>query len=129
MARLNLTTKTKNEEIILNYLDSNASADLIDRINKGEKTLAQCWNYIFSEARKQAKNGCACIADEEVFGWAMHFFEEDEIKAEAYNGVVPVKVKTSDNVENERSDKSQKRNKPKIAEAENCQLTFDDLFG
>lgn len=129
MARLNLTAKTKNEKIILNYLDSNASADLIDRINKSEKTLAQCWNYIFSEARKQAKNGCACIADEEVFGWAMHFFEEDEIKAEAYNGVVPAKVKTSDNVENKRSDKPQKINKLKTAEAENCQLTFDDLFG
>ena len=55
-------------------------------------------NYIISEARKAAVGNCACIDDTTVFGWAIHFFEEDEIKAKDYEKaqggtVVPKTVK------------------------------------
>jgi hypothetical protein len=85
MAKLNLTAHGSNEKIILDYLTNNASESLAERINNGKKTLTQCWNYIMHEARKQAVNGCACIEDSTVFGWAIHFFEEDSIKAEKFN--------------------------------------------
>lgn len=80
---LKLTAKTDNETLILNHLTLNASPQLKDKINAGTKTLAQCWSYIVSEARKMATGNCACIDKDTVFGWAIHFFEEDSIGAEA----------------------------------------------
>ena len=79
---LNLTAKGDNEKIILQYLENNASEVLAEKINSGTKTLADCWKFITECARKQAKDGCACIRDDVVFGWAIHFFEEDAIKPE-----------------------------------------------
>ena len=79
---LNLTAKNGNEKIILQYLENNASEVLAEKINSGKKTLADCWKFITECARKQAKDGCACIQDDVVFGWAVHFFEEDSIKPE-----------------------------------------------
>ena len=95
MARIKLKTDNKCEKIILNYLEKNASDDLVERINNGKKTLTQCWNYITSEAKKEAKNGCACIEDATVYGWAVHFFEEDSISGEAFNKSTPVKTAAS----------------------------------
>lgn len=76
---LNLEAKTNNEKLILKYLEENASEILKEKINSGEKTLKECWEFIKGEARKKAVNGCACIDDQTVFGWAIHFFEEDGI--------------------------------------------------
>lgn len=61
---------------------------LVDKINQGTKTLDDCMNYIKQEAKKLAVGGCAAVADSTVFGWAVHFFEEDSIKA-------PEKVQTA----------------------------------
>ena len=72
--------KNQNEKIVLKYLENNASDTLIEKINNGKKTLQGCWSFIVSEAKKQAINGCACISDDIVFGWAIHYFEEDSIK-------------------------------------------------
>lgn len=80
MARLSLKAEGKNQEILLDYLEKNASEPLAEKINTGEKTLAGCWEFIRKEARKQAMNGVAVIEDAEVFGWAVHYFEEDDIK-------------------------------------------------
>ena len=83
MGRLNLKANNINEKAVLNYLESAASDTLVERINNGKKTITDCWAFIVSEAKKHAKNGCACIDDQTVFGWAVHFFEEDTIKIKA----------------------------------------------
>ena len=31
-------------------------------------------------ARKEAVNGSACIEDEVVYGWAVHYFDEDNVE-------------------------------------------------
>ena len=80
MARLNLKADNKNQEIVLAYLEENASEPLAEKINTGAKTLAGCWDFIRKEARKKAMNNVAVIEDVEVFGWAVHYFEEDDIK-------------------------------------------------
>ena len=80
-----LIAKDNNQKIVLDYLKKNASESLREKISNGTKTLAQCWAYITGEAKKQAQNGCAVIDDQTVFGWAIHFFEEDSI--------VPGKIK------------------------------------
>ena len=59
--------------------------DGITLINK--KTLDGFFRYATEEARKLvAKDArCACVLDRVVFGWAIHYFEEDEIEGTLYN--------------------------------------------
>ena len=46
------------------------------------KNIDECLSFIKSEARKQASNGCAVIDDEVVFGWAAHYYQEDQVKVD-----------------------------------------------
>lgn len=79
MKQLNLTATNPSQELVKKYLEENVSDLLAEKINNGKKTLQGCWNYIVSEAKKKAVSNCACIEDREVFGWAIHYFEEDSI--------------------------------------------------
>lgn len=99
MIELNLQTSNKQEEIIKEYLENNVSEVLADKINNGvkiikdnktlinKKTLSGFMKYACNEAREQAEKGsnCACIEDKVVFGWAIHYFEEDSIEGNLYN--------------------------------------------
>lgn len=119
---LKLEATTSNEKIILDYLNANASDALREKINGGKKTLKQCWAYITAQAKKQAKNGCAVIDDATVFGWAVHFFEEDSIKAET--------VKSSDVAKPKKQTKKPEKKAPIKVPAEQVQsnqLTIFDL--
>ena len=89
---LKLEAKTGNEQIVLDYLNKNVSEMLAEKINCGKKTLSQCWSYIVSEAKKLAQNNCACVEGDTVFGWAIHFFEEDSIDGKKFDTKPPVKV-------------------------------------
>ncbi len=97
--KLNLETKTKEQEHIKTYLEENASDVLADKINNGvqiekddkqlinKKDLESFMKYACEEAKKQAEKGAhsACIEDTTVFGWAIHYFEENEIIGTLYN--------------------------------------------
>lgn len=132
---INLEPKNNNEEIILAYLKENASETLAKKINAGRKTLAQCWNYIVSEAKKQSVNGCACIAGSEVFGWAIHFFEEDAIDGSKFNKKSAVKTATSKDKPNEPYEEPAEEIAPKpkkvkkLPAVDTAQFSFDDMFG
>lgn len=73
---------TSFEEIIREYLNNEAKNDpaFAEKWNKrkseDDKVIEGCCAYITSEAKKKAKNGCAVIADAEVFGWAFHYIQE-----------------------------------------------------
>lgn len=98
MTTLNLTPQNKQEELILNYLQNNASETLADKINNGtpfekdgnpllnKKTLSGFMKYACDEARKLAEKGAssACIDDATVYGWAIHYFEEESIEGTLY---------------------------------------------
>ena len=87
---LNLEAKTKGERKVKTYLEANASDILAEKINNGvhiqkaekalinKKTLAGFMKFACDEAKKQAEKGAqyACIDDPEVYGWAVHYFEE-----------------------------------------------------
>lgn len=79
--RVKLTAGSPTEQRLLDYLESNASEVLAEKINAGKKTLGGALRYAKEEARKLS-NGSSCIyvADETVFGWVIHFFEEDEVR-------------------------------------------------
>lgn len=99
MPKLNLISKNKAQELIKAYLEENASELLADKINNGvrvqkdgktlisKKTLDGFMAYATDEAKKQAEKGArsACIEDAVVYGWAVHFFEEDSIEGTLYN--------------------------------------------
>lgn len=78
-----LKANNQAEELIKKYVIANASDTLREKILKGTKNIGDCFNFIKGEAKKQAISGCACMTDEEVFGLAIHYFEEDSIKAGA----------------------------------------------
>ena len=99
MIELNLTATTKEQELIKQYLQENASETLANKINNGvqiqkdnktlinKKDLNGFIKYASEEAKKLAEKGanCACIEDEVVYGWAIHYFEEDDIVGNLYN--------------------------------------------
>ncbi|MBP3606859.1 MAG: PcfK-like family protein [Treponema sp.] len=99
MIKLNLETKNEAEERIKAYLEDNVSEMLADKINNGvqitknekiltnKKTLSGFMKYASEEARKLAEKGAsfACIEDSTVYGWAIHYFEEDSIEGKLYN--------------------------------------------
>ena len=97
--RLNLETKTKEQELVKAYLEENASETLAEKINNGtpfekdgktfinKKTLDGFMKYASDEARKLASKGAnsACVEDKVVYGWAIHYFEEDSIEGTLFN--------------------------------------------
>lgn len=128
MAKIKLKAEDSNQQIILNYLEKNSSDSLAERINTGSKTIKQCWNYILSEARKLANGNCACIDDATVFGWAVHFFEEDTIKGDEFNGSSKAEVTTSAAASTETSTPNP-ATKVKKVNTDYDQISFADLFG
>ena len=132
---LNLTAQNKQEELILNYLQNNASETLADKINNGtsyekdgkpllnKKTLSGFMKYACDEARKLAEKGAnsACIDDQTVYGWAIHFFEEESIEGTLY---------TIDGAEYKptvkRAESNAVKAKPEPKKQENVQFSFFD---
>lgn len=121
---INLEAKTQNEKLILQHLEKNASDVLIEKINSGKKTLKECWEFIKGEARKKAVNGCACVDDETVYGWAMHFFEEDGIKPKKTRQPVCDVDSPKDTAVVKEEKKPKAKKKPMSDES---QMTFDFL--
>lgn len=80
---LNIKAETEAEKRVKAYLEENASDVLAEKINGGKKTLEGFFRYAKDQARAKAVNGCACIDDKTVFGWAIHYFEEDAVKEES----------------------------------------------
>ena len=99
MKNLNLNATTQPQRVVKEYLEKSASDVLADKINNGvqvekdgktlisKKTLDGFMNYANGEARKIAEKGSnyACVDDATVFGWAIHYFEEDSIIEKLYN--------------------------------------------
>ncbi len=99
MANISLTAKGKDQELILAYLQENASEVLTDKINNGtpyekdgkqlinRKDLNGFMSFACDEARKLTEKGAksACVEDSVVYGWAIHYFEEDSIVGKLFN--------------------------------------------
>lgn len=97
--KLRLEAKTKEQELVKAYLEENASDILAEKINNGarivkdgamllnKKTLDGFMTYAADEARKLAEKGARsiCVEDKAVYGWAVHYFEEDSMEEKLYN--------------------------------------------
>lgn len=97
--KLNLNATNEPTKRIKEYLEQSASDILAHKINNGvqvekdgqtlinKKTLDGFMKFATEEARKIAEKGsmCACVDDATVFGWAVHYFEEDSIIEKLHN--------------------------------------------
>ncbi len=73
------------------HLDERAKNDELFAVNyaKEGKSIDECCNYIFHQVQK---SGCCGFTDDEIFGMAIHYFDEDIKKEECkpINGNVVV---------------------------------------
>lgn len=67
------------QDTIAQYLMARAENDplVAVRLANPSKTMEQCCAYIIGEVKK---SGCCGFTDDEIFGWAMHFWDEPEIE-------------------------------------------------
>ena len=65
-------------KIITTYLHSVAKKDSLfaETLKKPNKNITDCITYILNTVQKSGSNG---FADDEVFGMAVHYYDEDDI--------------------------------------------------
>ena len=127
--------ETQFENTIKNYLDSRAKEDSLfaETYKKANKSIKECCKYIYSQARKLAKGSNSVgIDDATVYGWAVHYYDEDDIKVdkvqERVEVVAPVAiqkpVKEEKPVQQKAARKKTKQELQKIFESRQLSL-FD----
>lgn len=107
-------TMNEFEKVIKAYLDGKAKEDadfkakyeaaLSAPVEKGakKKDITACCNYIISEVRKTGRQG---FSDPEIFGMALHFYDESDIKAPDGEPQKGVKVVVNKKIELTEADK------------------------
>ena len=89
-----MSKQTPLKEAIQSYLDERAKTDELFAVayKKKNKSIDECCTYIMGEAKK--RGNAVCMSDEEVFGLAVHYYDEDNIKINK----LPASVKASASV-------------------------------
>ena len=108
---------TENFKLIIqNHLNEIASKDELfaKTLKKENKSIDECINYIGGEVKK--KNVCA-VAEEEVFAMAVHYYDEDHIKAKKPVGMTVVSNHMPELTENEKAEIREQARK-EVLEAE-----------
>lgn len=74
-----MKASTQFEKTIYAYLESVASNDALfaETFKKPNKNIQECANYIMGKVKSSGVNA---YADEEIFGMAIHYYDEDSIK-------------------------------------------------
>lgn len=94
---------------IQNHLNGLAANDELfaETLKKPKKNIDDCITYIFNQVKA---SGCNGFADEEIFGMAVHYYDEDDIKVgKPISGTVVVNHSTN----NKSKGMSKKIDKPK----------------
>jgi hypothetical protein len=68
------------KKVIQQHLEGIAANDVLfaETLKKPNKSLDECINYIFDTVKK---SGCNGFEDQEIFAMAVHYYDEDDIKA------------------------------------------------
>lgn len=90
-----MDAKTK----IKNYLDERAKNDELfaKAYAKPNKSIDECYRYILGEARKKGTE--VGMSHEEVYGLAVHYYDEDNIKINHVYGYVQASASDDDEEE------------------------------
>lgn len=123
------------KETIKAYLDKRAVEDELfaETYKKENKNLDECCNYVMQCAQK---GGCAGYSDDEVFGWAVHYYDEDDVNnIKAVSGKVVIN-RSVELTEEEKAQAKEKAMNMAVAEAKEeakkalvgtVELTEEDL--
>lgn len=67
------------KKVISQHLEDLAKSDqlFVETLKKSNKSLDGCITYILNQVQK---SGCNGFADAEIFGMAVHYYDEDDIK-------------------------------------------------
>ncbi|MBP8777876.1 MAG: PcfK-like family protein [Bacteroidaceae bacterium] len=82
-----MKTSEAFKKTIREYLEQRAKEDQLFAASyaKENKNIDECCNYILQEVQK---SGCNGFSDDEIFGMAIHYYDEDGIK-----NIIPVNAK------------------------------------
>lgn len=74
-----MSTTEQFKKTIKEYLDNRAAGDELfaQSYAKENKNIDECINFILQQVQK---SGCNGFTDEEVYGMAIHYYDEDSIK-------------------------------------------------
>ena len=74
-----MKTTDNFKKVISDHLNMVASNDEIfsETLKKENKSIDGCVTYILSEVQK---SGCSGFTDDEIFGMAIHYYDEDNIE-------------------------------------------------
>lgn len=75
---------TPFENAIKEYLDARAKEDVkfAEKYSDEKKSLEECCRFILGEMKKKAAGEMYGATDAEVFGLAVHYYDEEDIKVE-----------------------------------------------
>lgn len=120
MGMKNLSPK----DMIKGYLDAKAKDDALfaEMYKKPAKNLNGCWAYIVGVAKK--RGNAVCMTDDEVYGLAVHYYCEDDLKVSPLPAGFECKLSTSNNVSLSEEDKARLKRE---AEAEYRAKVMADL--
>lgn len=94
------------ETTIKKYLDNRAKEDSLfaETYKKANKSIKECCKYIYSQSRKLAKGSNSVgIDDATVYGWAVHYYDEDNIEVEEVKEQVEVSTPVTAPAPSEKS--------------------------
>lgn len=105
------------ETAIKTYLDNLAEEDeaFAKSYQKPNKSISECCKYICQEVERN-RNGAKCVAcsDQEVYGLAIHYYDEDDIVVKgSKSAVTAVAAPQSEAKDNEIAPIAEKVCKPK----------------
>ncbi|WP_321331836.1 PcfK-like family protein [uncultured Bacteroides sp.] len=119
---------------IKSYLEQRAKEDELFAVSyaKQNKSVDKCCNFILQQVQK---SGCNGFSDDEIFGMAVHYYDEDDIKnigpincKVVVNHVVELTDEDKKQVEQEVVEELKKAYKKKLeAEQEEAEKLFKKL--
>lgn len=123
---------TPFENAIKEYLDARAKEDVkfAEKYSNEKKSIEECCSFILGEMRKKAKSGIYGATDAEVFGLAVHYYDEEDIKVEKKTAAMIEedkrrKEELRKRTAEEKKHKEQERKK-KEQEEEGLLFSFDE---
>lgn len=121
---------TSFETTIQAYLENRAKTDSLfaETYKKANKSIKECCKYIYSQAKELAKGGNAVgVDDATVYGWAVHYYDEDNIKVKDVKERVEVVAPAAESAKAEQP-KPQLKPQPKRKRGGDNSLQLS-LFG
>lgn len=122
------------KDAIKQYLDKRAMEDTLfaEAYKREGKTIDECVNYILCEVQKIAKKGMAAMTDDEVFGMAVHYYDEADVKADkkvSANVVITGEYAPQKATVPSSEEKPKKAAKPKVTKKDVLDDRQLSLFG